>query len=181
MKINILKKFDWPLLFCAISITLIGILIFYSLGLYSGDFSTFKKQIFFLILGILLAVLLSFLDFRALKESSLFVFTLYFFGILLLIGLFFFGSRIRGVKAWYVIGGFSFQPVEIMKIIYILLFAKYFSSRHIEMYHKEHILLSAFYALFPVGLVWACIFATRFWFCNDFGYFVAFNDACFWN
>lgn len=153
MFVSLLKKFDWPLLFSVILLSIIGLVMLYSFALFSKDFSKFQKQIIFLIIGIFLAVFLSLLDFRALKESSVFVFSLYFFGVLLLIGLFFFGTKIRGVRAWYSFGDFTFQPVEFIKIIYILLFAKYFSARHIEMYHKEHIILSMFYAFFPAFLV----------------------------
>jgi len=39
-----------------------------------------------------------------------------------------------------------------MKIILIILLAKYFSMRHIEMYRVKHILLSGFYILLPVCL-----------------------------
>lgn len=153
MNTALLKKLDWPLLFSAILLSSIGLVVLYGFGLYSKNFDSFQKQLVFLIVGIILAIFLALLDFRALKESSLFVFVLYFVGILLLVGLFFFGSRIRGVKAWYVFGGFTFQPVELMKIIYVLFFAKYFSARHVEMYHKEHIIVSAIYGLFPAFLV----------------------------
>lgn len=149
---NLKKSDSWFFLF-SVLLSLAGILVLYSLGRASGDFSFFKKQIIFFLIGILLAVFLSLLDFRAVKESSFFVFFLYIISILLLVGLFFFGTRIRGVKAWYVFGGFTFQPVELVKIVYILLFAKYFSARHIELYHKEHIILSAIYAFVPAFLV----------------------------
>ena len=148
-----LKKFDWSLLILVVIISLIGILIFYSLGLANGDFSFFSKQIIFLITGILFVLFLPILDFRAVKESSLFTFFLYAVSILLLVGLFFFGKEIRGVRAWYAFGNFTLEPVEFIKIVFILLFAKYFSSRHIEMYHKEHIVLSAAYAFLPAALV----------------------------
>lgn len=148
-----LKKFDHLLFLFSVLLSLFGILTLYSLEKSSGDFSFFKKQIVFFLIGILFALFLSLLDFRAIKESSFFVFFLYIVSILLLVGLFFFGKRIRGVKAWYVFGDFTFQPVEIVKIVYILLFAKYFSARHIELYHKEHIILSTIYAFFPAFLV----------------------------
>lgn len=149
---NIKKSDPWVFLI-SVLLSLYGILVLYSLCKFWGDFSFFKKQLIFFIIGLIFAILLSFLDFRAVKESSFFVFFLYILSILVLGGLFLFGTRIRGVRAWYVIGNFTFQPVEIVKIVYILLFAKYFSARHVELYHKEHIILSAIYAFLPAGLV----------------------------
>lgn len=149
-----IKKIDLPLLFFAIALSLIGIVVVYSIGVAENDLSLFIKQVVFLIIGVILAISFCFLDFRAVKESSLFVFLLYAISILLLVGLFIFGIRIRGVRAWYNLGGITtIEPVEFVKIVFILLFAKYFSSRHIEMYHKEHIFLSAVYAFFPAALV----------------------------
>jgi rod shape determining protein RodA len=67
--------------------------------------------------------------------------------------LFFLAPEIRGVQKWYKVGPFSIDPVEFMKIILIILLAKYFSMRHIEMYRIKHIFLSGFYILLPVSLV----------------------------
>ena len=148
-----IKKIDIPLLIFTIALSLMGLLVLYGLGVASKDFSLFTKQVVFLIIGVIVAISLSFLDFRAVKESSLFVFSIYASSVLLLIGLFFFGITIRGVRAWYPFFGTTFEPVELVKIAFILLFAKYFSSRHVEMYHKQHIILSAVYAFFPAILV----------------------------
>lgn len=128
-------------------------MVLYSLSSASGDFYFFTKQTIFLFVGILLAIFLPLLDFRAVKGSSRFVFFLYAGSLLLLTGLFVFGSEIRGVRAWYQFAGLTFEPVEFVKIVFILLFAKYFSARHVEMYHKEHIVLSAVYAFVPAALV----------------------------
>src|SRR3990167_10428296 len=64
-----------------------------------------------------------------------------------------FGPEIRGVKAWYKIGGISIDPVEYMKIALLLLMAKYFSLRHVEIYRIKHIVLSAIYFGVPFALV----------------------------
>jgi rod shape determining protein RodA len=148
-----IKKIDPFLLIFAVALSLMGIVALYSLASASGNFTFFTKQIVFLFIGILLAVLLSLLDFRAVQESSRFVFLLYAGSVLLLAGLFVFGTEIRGIKAWYQFAGLTFEPVEFVKIVFILLFAKYFSARHVEMYHKEHIVLSFVYAFVPAALV----------------------------
>ena len=98
-------------------------------------------------------VAVSFFDWREFRENPYFILALYFLCILSLLGLFFFASEIRGVRSWYKIGPVSFNPVEFTKIVLIILLAKYFSMRHIEMYRLRHILLSGFYILLPVILI----------------------------
>lgn len=77
---------------------------------------------------------------------------LYLFCLLSLLGLFFFAPEIRGVQRWYKLGPVSFDPVELTKIILIILLARYFSMKHVEMYRIRHILLSGFYVLLPSAL-----------------------------
>ena len=74
-------------------------------------------------------------------------------GIFSLIGLFFFAPEIRGVKGWYKVGSFSIDPIEFIKIVLLILLAKYFSMRHIEMYRLSHIILSGIYTILPVVLI----------------------------
>jgi rod shape determining protein RodA len=78
---------------------------------------------------------------------------LYLFSLLSLFLLFFFAPEIRGIKAWYKLGQISIDPIEPTKIILIILLAKYFSMRHVEMYRIQHILLSGLYVLIPSILV----------------------------
>ena len=143
------KKLDWILVILAILITGIGLLSIYSSSIGRGDFSSFYKQIIFLIIGFLIMIAVSFFDWRLLKNDSFLILALYFFGLLALIGLFFFAPEIRGVRSWYIIGPISVDPIQFVKIILIILLAKYFSTRHIEMYKIEHIFLSGFYIFLP--------------------------------
>jgi len=122
------------------SILLGAILILVSLGLliiYSIDFSAtqttlghFYKQILALIIGLSFMTVLFFIDFRQIQTASIFI---YLFGILLLIGVLFFGLTIRGTTGWFRIGGISFQPVELVKVAFAIFLASYF-AKHI---HKK--------------------------------------------
>lgn len=143
---NHIKRLDWVLTAIASLLVLIGITSIYS----SSDETLFQKQIFFFILGLLLMVIVSFFDWRIFKEDSRLVLALYLAGVLLLLGLFFFAPVIRGVRRWYDLGIVSFDPVEFVKIVLIILLAKYFSERHIEMYKFSHIVLSGVYIAIPV-------------------------------
>ncbi|PJA83990.1 MAG: hypothetical protein CO145_02900, partial [Candidatus Nealsonbacteria bacterium CG_4_9_14_3_um_filter_37_13] len=148
-----LKNLDWILIISALLLVGIGILSLYSSSLAKGDFSNFKKQIIFFGIGFFLMLGLSFFDWRALRDNPYLILILYFFCLVALLSLFFFAPEIRGVKSWYKIGGLTIDPIEFTKLVLIILLAKYFSTRHVEMYQIRHILLSGFYFLIPAILV----------------------------
>ena len=148
-----LKKLDWILIIAVILLAGIGLLSIYSSSLGKGDFFNFKKQVAFLGIGFFLMIALSFLDWRFLKENPYLILVLFFLCLAALLGLFFFAPEIRGVRSWYKIGLFSIDPIEITKIVFIILLAKYFSMRHTEMYQIKHILLSGFYLFLPAVLI----------------------------
>ena len=144
---------DWVLNTAAILLVLIGLLSIYSSSLANNDFFNFQKQILFFVLGLFLLFFFYFFDYRILKSSPYLILGLYFLSCLALLGLFFFAPEIRGVKSWYKIGPLSIDPIEFSKIILIILLAKYFSMRHIEMYKIRHILVSGIYVLIPSALI----------------------------
>ncbi|MDO8424504.1 MAG: rod shape-determining protein RodA [bacterium] len=148
-----LRKIDWLLVLATVLLVSFGLLSIYSSSLGKGDFSNFKKQIIFFGIGMLLMFSISFMDWRAIRESSYFMVILYVFCLISLIGLFFFAPEIRGTKSWYKLGPVSIDPIEFMKLILIVILAKYFSARHVEMYRINHILLSGFYVFLPSLLV----------------------------
>lgn len=151
--INHFKKLDWVLIIVVFFLVAIGLLSIYSSSISKDDFSNFRKQIIFFIIGLILMFLFSFLDWRLIRENSYLILLMYFFCILSLVGLFFFAPEIRQVKIWYRVGPVSIDPTEFTKLVLIVLFAKYFSKRHTEMYNIKHILVSSFYLLIPAILV----------------------------
>ncbi len=104
-------------------------------------------------IGLVLMFLLAFLDWRALQSNSYLILALYFFSLLALAGLFLLAPVTRGVRGWYKLGFISLDPVSLAKLVLIILLAKYFSKRHVEMYGLKHIILSGIYLLFPVLLI----------------------------
>jgi len=148
-----LKQLDWLLIGTAVLLVAIGLVSLYSSSLARGDFSNFHKQIIFFAIGFFLMFLLSFFDWRALRDNPYLILTLYFICLAALAGLFFFAPEIRGVQRWYKIGELNIDPIEFIKLVLIILLAKYFSTRHVEMYQIRHILISGFYFLLPSALV----------------------------
>lgn len=151
--INHFKKLEWNLIISIIIIVCFGLGAIYSSGLAKNNFSNLTKQTIFFVVGFLLMIIISFSDYRVFKNNSYLILFLYFICILFLIGLLFFAPIIRGTKGWYKIGGFSLDPLEPTKIILLILLAKYFSMRHIEMYRFRHIIFSGIYVLIPAFFV----------------------------
>jgi len=148
-----LRRFDWPLLICTVLLIGIGLLSLYSSSIGGADYLNFKKQIIFACIALFFMFFVSFVDWRILRNEPRLILSLYIFGCLALAGLFFFAPEIRAIKGWYRVGPVSIDPIEFMKIILIILMAKYFSSRHIEVYRIRHILFSGLYVLVPAVLI----------------------------
>jgi len=147
------RRLDWILITSVLLLVSFGLLSLYSSSLGRGDFFNFQKQLIFAGMGIILLFLLSFLDYRILKNDPYLIFILYIFCVLALGGLFFFAPEIRGVKSWYKIGPISIDPIEFTKLVLVILLAKYFTMRHVEMYRIHHILFSGLYVLVPGILI----------------------------
>ncbi len=147
------KKLDWILIGAAVLICAFGLAGIWSAGLAKGNFGNFEKQLVFFAVGLTLMFLISFFDYRILRNNSYLILVLYFFGLLLLVGLHFFAPIIRGTRGWYKVGFLTLDPIEPLKIILIFLLAKYFSMRHVQMYRLRHILISGFYVILPVILI----------------------------
>lgn len=147
------KKIDWVICVSAVLLSVFGLFEIYSCSLRPGDFSNFQKQIVFFVIGLFLMFLLSFFDYRLLKNNSYLILTLYFVCLVLLAGVFLFTPMIRGKRGWYKMGPLSFDPIEAVKIVLIILLAKYFSTRHVEMYKFQPIIFSGFYFLLPALLI----------------------------
>lgn len=143
-----IKELDFFLIFLILSISGIGLL-----SINSSNPGIFTKQLMFIIFGFFLMILVSFIDWRAFRENSYLILVMYFVSTFSLLGLLIFAPAIRGVQRWYRVGDFLFDPAEVFKIVIIILLAKYFSTRHVEMYKISHVILSGIYVAIPAFLI----------------------------
>lgn len=148
-----LKRLDWRLVLPAVLLVCFGLVALYSISLAKSDFGNFGKQIIFFAAGFLVMIAVSFFDYRLLRNNSYLILVLYGICLLLLVGLHFFAPVIRGTRGWYKVGILSLDPIEPMKVVLVVLLAKYFSMRHVEMYKFRNIIFSGLYVLLPVLLV----------------------------
>jgi len=148
-----LKKLDWTVVIPVLILVLFGLAGIYSSGLAKGSFFNLEKQIVFFAVGFVIMVLISTIDYRIIRNNSYAILVLYFFCLLLLAGLHFFAPEIRGTRGWYKLWLLSLDPIEPTKIVLIVLLAKYFSMRHVEMYKFRHIIFSGLYVFLPAVLI----------------------------
>lgn len=150
----LLSKFDWLLFLTICLLMLVGLVLIYSVALGSQSEQhvlNFQKQIVFFILGIFLVLLLGFLfDYRVLRKYSLF---LYIIGILLLVSVLIFGKTIRGTTGWFSFLGFSFQPVELVKIFLIIYLSKFLSDNAKYIGQLKYLVLSSLGVILMVILI----------------------------
>ena len=148
-----LRSLDWILIGGAVSLTGVGLISIYSSSIARDNFSNFEKQIVFLAIGLLAMFVISFFDYRLLRNNSYLILFLYIAGLVALAGLFVFAPEIRGTQRWYRIGSLSIDPVEYIKLVLIIIIAKYFALRHVELYRIRHVVLTGLYFFFPMLLV----------------------------
>lgn len=128
------KPIDKILLSIIISLLVLGLVIFLSasLGLLARDGvklgSVAFNQIFFgIFLGGIICIIFANIPYRFLGAYSIW---LYIFGIILSFAVFIpgIGFEFNGARRWIMLGPVSFQPVEFLKISYVLFLAMWFSS-----------------------------------------------------
>ena len=141
--ISFIRRIDWVLLSALLPIMFFGLVTMRS---FTGADHFFNKQVIWIIISLVVFFVVSLLDVRFLKRTGVLA-ALFFVaaGLLALVAAT--GPAIRGASSWFSFGGFSFQPSDPAKIVLILMLAKYFSRRHVEIAHVKHILVSGLYAL----------------------------------
>jgi len=109
----------------ALAIAVIGVAEIYSTTLHSPLAGQYKRQIYWVILSVVLAVVISRFDYHWVLEQTPW---LYCFSLLALVVLLLAGHSIAGTRRWLQLGPMSFQVSEIVKLVIILLVAAYFAE-----------------------------------------------------
>lgn len=133
---------DWLMFFSALLISLAGLV---TMSSFVGDNIFFERQVIWIALAVVVFFVFSMIDFRFLRRTEV-VMSLFILSCLTLLSLFIFGSVFSGAQSWFNFGLFAFQPSDPIKLVVILVLAKYFTRRHVEIAHIRHIFVSAAYA-----------------------------------
>ncbi len=146
MKRRVLKAIrgiDWILVASLIPLLIGGLVAMYS---FTGSENFFSRQLIWICISFAVFFSLSFVDFRFFRKTGPVV-AVYLAAMMCLVAVLIIGSRIKGAKSWIDFGFFSFQPADFAKLALILVLAKYFSKRHVEIGNVRHILVSGLYAM----------------------------------
>ena len=144
-----LPQIDWLLFLFVLPVLGAGLVTMKS---FTEATPYFNHQLIWIGISFFVFFLFSYIDFRFLKRTDILVVLFLIFSSLLLL-LFIVGHISNGARSWFSLGGFSFQPSDMMKLVVILMLAKYFSRRHVEIDNFKHIFVSGLYALIPFLLV----------------------------
>jgi rod shape determining protein RodA len=133
---------DWVALTAALGLCVLGLLTMNSF--VPGD-PFFIRQLVWVGMGLVVFFGASYIDWRFLRHSGV---AAAIYGVLLipLILLIFFGHVSHGARGWFDIGPFALQPIEFVKLGLIIVLAKYFSRRHVEIAQFRHLFVSGAYA-----------------------------------
>ena len=143
------SRIDWWLFWSVIPILAAGLITMHS---FTGDSSFASHQMIGIAVSLIVFFAISQIDVRFLRSTwvsvALFITSVSFLGALFLLG------RVsHGAQSWFSFGSFSFQPSDFAKLALIIILAKYFSRRHIEIANVRHILVSGAYAFIIFALV----------------------------
>ena len=121
-------NFDWTLLLLVLGVCCVGVLNIYSTGFSLSGIKhspLYIKQMQWIAIGLIFMIVAFLLDYRVINQ---YVYFLYGGSLLLLLLVSLYGYTTHGSQRWFVLGGFSFQPSEIVKLTLILSLARYFND-----------------------------------------------------
>ncbi|MDD2523920.1 MAG: rod shape-determining protein RodA [Endomicrobiia bacterium] len=123
---RIIKNIDWIFWISLIFLTSIGFVAIYSASLnYDNPMKFITTQFAAFIIGLIGIIFLASFNYQYYKHFNSFIYAL---SCLLLISVLIFGTTVRATKGWFNFGFFSFQPVEVTKIMLILVLSAFLDN-----------------------------------------------------
>ncbi len=152
------KGIDWSLIWIYLSLVLIGLSAIFAATYQEGDpffqsllaFKTdYSKQFYFLLVAFVVGFFILLTDSKFFPATSNFWYAV---GIVLLLLVFPFHSRIKGTESIIRIGAFNFQPAEFCKLFVALALAKYLSRPETNFNLPRAQLIAALVVLVPAAM-----------------------------
>lgn len=135
-----LKDYKFSLALLVIALSVIGVFV-----VGSAQASSQNKQIAGVVIGIVVMVVLSLIDYEWILNLY---WVLYIVNILLLVAVLFFGTKVNGATRWLNIGFMQFQPSDLTKIITILFYAKFLMNKE-QVINDKRTIIQAVALLLP--------------------------------
>lgn len=146
------KRIDIFLSINVLLLVFFGLAALYSLQINvpNADFKIFKNQLFYAILGLVIFFSFGYFGYNFLGDYYKVFYTL---GIIILILVLVIGVNIKGTRGWFNLFGFTFQPVELVKVFLVVFISKLFTKNLGKYSNFSLALISGVYLLPLLGLV----------------------------
>ena len=150
LKAHKYKDFDWVLLGAAAAIFIAGLLFLFS-ATYSNNIDFVIRQIAWFLIGCLFFIVIININYRKIISLG---YVFYFLAFILLLLVFFFGSRKMGAQRWLELGYFNLQPSEFAKLFITIALIQYLTEHKVEK-RAVNIITAFFIMLLPFALILA--------------------------
>jgi rod shape determining protein RodA len=128
-----IHNMNWRVVITTIILIVLGLVFIYSsthasqsLRYGSDPKSYLRKQLVFVIIGTVVGVTISLMDYR---DFGRFAWIIYALSLLSLLAVPLFGKEVNDAKRWIFIGNYSIQPSEFAKLAVIIVLARFFSDK----------------------------------------------------
>jgi rod shape determining protein RodA len=119
------RDFDWPLLLLILAMCGVSLLEVYSTTVHTRFSSFESKQLMFIGAGLAGMFVLAKIDYHRLLDLSPWAYGIF---VISLVAVKLVGHKALGARRWIAIGPVQFQPSEWVKLVLILVVARYFSN-----------------------------------------------------
>jgi len=154
--LKLVKQLDWKLIAIVLSIFVFGLLILTSAthANETGNYGQITKQVlaFALGTGMIIVILLFDYNFIGKYYKGLYIISLVLLGLVLIPGI---GAVMGGARSWIKLGPLYLQTSEIVKLTFILSYAKIVESKKGKLNNLREIIPVVIYAAPFIGLLFA--------------------------
>jgi rod shape determining protein RodA len=120
-----IRDLDWTLLVVTLALCGLGVLQIYSATLSTKWEDAWWKQIMWVVTGLVMMWVAANLDYHALLSRVVY---LYLAAMVVLVATTFAGSKVFGSTRWIKVAGFTLQTSEFVKIVLVLVVARYLTD-----------------------------------------------------
>jgi rod shape determining protein RodA len=145
-----IRDLDWLMVITSIFISAMGVLQIYSATRDTMWRGAWWKQIIFVTVGLILMWLIAVVDYHSLMGR---VPALYLLSMLTLLAVLLVGTKVFGSRRWIPILGFTFQISEFVKLVLILLVARFLTELRSETLDWRELLKLSGLVFLPMILV----------------------------
>lgn len=145
-----IRDLDWPLMIVTLALCTLGVLQIYSATQGTHWQDAWWKQIVWVGTGLAMMWVVAMIDYHTLLGR---VYYLYLAVILLLITTLVAGNKVFGSTRWIRVAGFTLQTSEFVKIVLVLMVAKYLADLKSESLDWKHLAILSSVVVVPMALV----------------------------